>query len=238
MQKADPTHEEFPIAGLRSQLKSFETWLRQTGSTPVTARIYRKGVERWLGEIEDDLDSPQAIKWLQWTASPSVKRSTGYALRSFQAFLNSGFAGAAQLWTPRRLPPASRPRPQDVSDSGVRDLCFAAKRLLCTETSLTMRIWIRWLAESGVRRSESLIEWENINWERMSVTVHGKTGTRELPLSQKSLRRFLFLKLKGRLTPWTGAYGQTLGGGSLYNLFKKCSEAIAKPELRPHHLRQ
>ena len=143
MRTTDPKHEEFPIAGLRSQLNSFESWLRQSGSTPVTTRIYRKGVERWLGEMEDDPDSPQAIKWLQWTASPSVKRSTGYALRSFQAFLNNSFAGTAQLWIPSRLPPASRPRPRDVSDSVIRDLCFAAKQVLCRETSLTMRIWIR-----------------------------------------------------------------------------------------------
>jgi integrase len=235
MQTTDTTHERFPIAGLRSQLNSFETWLSQTGSTPVTARIYRKGVERWLGEIEDDPDSPQAIQWLQWTASPSVKRSTGYALRSFQAFLNSSFAGAAQLWTPRRLPPASRPRPRDVSDSMIRDLCFAAKRLFGKETGFTVRIWIRWLAESGVRRSESQIGWEDIDWKRMSVIVNGKTGSRELPLGRKCLRRFLFLKRRGRSTPWTGGRGQKLAGGSMYNCFKRCCGSIDQ-SLRPHHL--
>jgi hypothetical protein len=237
VQTLDTTYKAIPVTSFRSHLDSFRIWLSETGSSPITAKIYRKGVERWLGKIENNPDIPPSTKWLEWAAPASIKRTTGYALRSFHEFLNGVSKSPVEFWTPRRLPPASRPRPMEISGTVVHDLCLAAKRLFCKETSFTMRIWIRWLAESAVRRSESLIEWENISWERMSVTVHGKTGTRELPLSPSSLRRFLFLKQRGRSTPWIGARGQRLTTGSMYNLFKLCSRYIGRPDLRPHHLR-
>lgn len=199
VQTLDTASNNIPVTCLRSHLNSFETWLAQTGSARITAKTYRKGVDRWLCYCAQDLNTPPALQWLQWTASPSVKRSVGYALRAFQLFLGNVPVPNIQIWIPRRLPPASRPRPREVEPEVIRNLCLAAKRLFPTETGLTMRIWIQFLAESAVRRSESEIAWDNLDWTRESVAISGKTGARELPLSKKMMRRFAFLLRRGRV---------------------------------------
>jgi integrase/recombinase XerC len=179
-----------------------------------------------------------AVVWQRCALPRPMKRIIGYACRRYIAFMRGVMAETVELGVPSRLPEASRPNPRPVSADEFQKLSRAAKKLLPKETSLTVRIWLQFLRETGCRRAESDIDWTSIDWFRSSVTVRGKTGERELPLSRQMLRRFQFLfARKRRPYPWIGNRGQRLSMGVLYCLFKRISAAIGHRELRPHLLR-
>jgi integrase len=141
------------------------------------------------------------------------------------------------LGIPSRLPVASRPNPKPICDKHFRELSIAAKKIFPKETSISFRVWLQFLNETGCRRSESEIDWSSVDWLRRSVIVRGKTGERELPLSHKMIRTLQFLFCRRRSAPWTGCRSQILSAGVLYCLFKKAAEKIGRPDLRPHLMR-
>jgi len=81
-------------------------------------------------------------------------------------------------------------------------------------------VWLHLLDQTGVRRSESDIEWDAVDWQTGSVVVRGKTGERQIPLG-KSTTLLAWLRRRHGKYPWTGTRGQRLGAATLYNLLNE-----------------
>jgi integrase len=216
----------------------FEEWLRCSGASEITIRNYCSATRRWLEILSSNANLRPAVVYQRSALPKPMKRIIGYACRRYIAFMREVMGEIVELGTPSRLPAASRPNPRPISTDEFQKLSRAAKKLLPRETSMTVRVWLQFLYETGCRRSESDLEWSSIDWYRSSVTVRGKTGKRELPLSRQMVRRFQFLYARERRPyPWIGNRGQRLTVGVLYCLFKRISAAIGRSELRPHFLR-
>jgi integrase len=216
----------------------FEQWLRDSGASEITIRNYCSATRRWLEILSSNADLRPAIIYQRCSLSKPMKRIIGYACRRYIAFMSEVMGEIVELGIPSRLPAASRPNPSPISTDEFWKLSRAAKKLFPKETALTVRVWLQFLRETGCRRAESNIDWSSIDWFRSSVTICGKTGERELPLSRQMVRRFQFLfARKRRPYPWIGNRGQRLSMGVLYCLFKRISAAIGHSELRPHLLR-
>ena len=160
----------------------FESWLRDAGASEVTIRSYVAAIQKWLKILALNPGVRPVVVWQRSNASASVKRVVGYACRRYTIFASEVFDQRIDLGIPSRLPAASRPNPKPISEKHLRELGIAAKQLFPVETSLSFRVWIQFLNETGCRRSESEIDWSCIDWLRRSVVVRGKTGERELPL--------------------------------------------------------
>jgi site-specific recombinase XerD len=226
------------VAGFDAARKDFEAWLRQSGAREITARNYCAAIRRWLETLRSNTDLRPAIVRQRAPLPRAMKRMIGYACRRYTAFASEVLGVEIDLGIPSRLPTGSRPGPKPISDDELQQLSRAAKKLFPRETALSFRVWLHFLDETGCRRSESEIDWTAIDWSRHSVVVRGKTGTRELPLSARMVRKLEFLFRRKRKTyPWTGNKGQRLSGEVLYYLFKRGAAAIGRPGLRPHLLR-
>ncbi len=218
------------------QVEGFENWLAETGASEVTVENYGRGVRVWLETLKGSELRPAAA-WLRWQAPKSIKRLTGFACRRYSEYFKAMTGESIDLGVPERLPAASKPAPRPVSDSELKALLIAAKRILPRSTSFSFRVWLRLMEELGVRRGESDLTWGSFNFGEQTVRVNGKTGPRELPLSAKLSRCLLWLRRRNRACPWLGARGQRLSVGVLYNEFKRLAATVGAPELRPHHLR-
>ena len=217
-------------------MEGFEKWLLTAGASPVTVENYTRAVESWLGILADTSTRPN-LAWQQWDIGSASKRMAGFACRRFAEWVEEMTGEVLDLGIPKRLPAASSPQPKPISDEEFRGLLLAAKRILPTETGYSIRVWLQLLEALGLRRSESEVQWSAINWTKKSVIVTGKTGARELPLSEKMLRRLAWLRRRNWSFPWLGARDQELRGRVLYNIFKRVCVAAGAPELHPHLLR-
>lgn len=216
---------------------SFQAYLADLGSSPVTVRTYAKLAADWMGRLETDEFTTPAACWLRWEAPPQIKRLTGYACRAYARFSQEVLGQEIDLGIPRRLPPPSRPRPHAPSDAVVRRLRLAAKTTLPRETGYTVRVWISLVDELGLRRSEADIGWHQVDFDNAAVTVFGKTGPRALPLSAGLVRVLRWLHARRPDAPWSGARGQRLDAATLYEIFKDVARSVGAGHLRPHLLR-
>ncbi|MBV8279873.1 MAG: site-specific integrase [Verrucomicrobia bacterium] len=224
----------FKFCSVRSD---FEGWLKDAGASEITIRNYVAAIQKWLKVLALSPEERPAVIWQRSQMSASIKRVVGYACRRYAMFAAEVLGQRIDLGTPSRLPVASRPNPKPICDKQLRELSIAAKKIFPKETSISFRVWLQFLNETGCRRSESEIDWSSIDWLRRSVIVRGKTGERELPLSRKMIRTLQFLFRRRRSAPWTGCRSQMLSAGVLYCLFKKAAEKIGRPDLRPHLMR-
>jgi len=220
----------------RSAIEQFEAWLFEAGATEVTVENYSRAVRAWLAVLAESDEHPGAA-WTHWHVGKATKRMAGFACRRYINYLRETTGDMIDLGIPTRLPASSKPKPRPVSDAEFRALLLGAKRILPLETGYSIRVWLQFVAELGLRRSESEIEVSAINWREKSVFVDGKTGKRELPLSDKMLRRLAWLHQKNGDYLWRGARNQKLKGRVLYNIFKQVCAAAGAPNLHPHLLR-
>ena len=226
----------FNTSSVVTNVENFAIWLRETGASAVTATNYTRAVVRWLSLLEKEPSLRPAQVWLRWVGTASMKRITGYGLRRWREYNEAVLGLAIDVGVPSRLPAASAPRPRPIADSELRGLRIAAKSLLPAQTGVSFRVWLALVEELGLRRGESTLEWDQIDWSG-SVKVEGKTGQRELPLSQRMLRLLSWLRTKHQAAPWLGARNQKLSGGVLYNIFQSVSSSAGLLNLRPHLLR-
>jgi site-specific recombinase XerD len=218
------------------KLAEFAGWLEETGATPVTVHNYTRAVERWSDVLIENPGVRPGKLWQNWAAPKSMKRLVGYACRRWVEFFGAVLGETVDMGVPSRLPAASRPEPRPVTDAEFRRLHLTAKRILPSATAVSFRVWLHLLEQTGVRRTESDIDWAAIDWEKNSVVVRGKTGERELPLGSCG-RLLAWLKGKNPEFPWLGFRGQRLRGAALYNLFKRVARHAGLASLRPHLLR-
>ena len=221
----------------RSVRSDFEGWLKDAGASETTIRSYVAAIQKWLKILALSPEVRPAVVWQRSQLSASIKRVVGYACRRYAMFAAEVLGQRIDLGIPSRLSVASRPNPKPISDNQLRELSIASKKIFPKETSISFRVWLQFLNETGCRRSESEIDWSSVDWLRRSVVVRGKTGERELPLSRKMIRTLQFLFRRRRSVPWTGCRSQILSAGVLYCLFKKAAEKIGRPDLRPHLIR-
>ena len=217
-------------------IEGFEKWLFGSGASPVTVENYSRAVTAWLGVLEANEGHPGAI-WGRWNVGIATKRMTGFACRRYAEYVEETSGETLDLGIPKRLPAASRPNPQPVSDDDLGKLLRTAKAILPQETGFSVRVWLRFIESLGLRRSESEISWNDVKWSEKSVLVNGKTGERELPLSRKLIKLLEWLHRRNWKYPWRGARGQELKGQVLYNIFKQVCVAAGTPNLHPHLLR-
>jgi hypothetical protein len=177
----------FTFCSVRSD---FEGWLKDAGASETTIRSYVAAIEKWLKVLALSPEVRPAVIWQRSQLSASIKRVVGYACRRYAMFAAEVLGQRVDLGIPSRLPVASRPNPKPISDKHLRELSIAAKKIFPKETSISFRVWLQFLNETGCRRSESEIDWSSIDWLRRSVIVRGKTGEREiLPQEIGSLDR-------------------------------------------------
>jgi integrase len=219
-----------------TDVENFATWLLETGASRITAENYGRAVVRWLGIMQTHSSLRPAQVWLRWSGTPAMKRITGYALRRWREYNESILGLLIDIGVPSRLPAASAPRPRPISDQELRLLRLKAKSLLPVRIGNSFRVWLAMVEELGLRRSESEIGWDQVQWTG-SISVFGKTGRRELPLSRRMLRLLSWLRRQNPTYPWIGAHAQKLSGGVLYNIFQAVSSASGLLNLRPHLLR-
>jgi len=217
-------------------IEGYEKWLFETGATPSTVENYSRAVTTWLGVLDGNEGHPGAV-WSHWNVGKATKRMAGFACRRYAEYLKETTGSAPELGIPSRLPAASSPHPRPVSDDDFAKLLRAAREILPQETGYSMRIWLRFVEALGLRRSESEIRFDAVDFAKKSVVVDGKTGPRELPLTPKMLRRLAWLHRRNGEYLWLGARGQELKGRSLYNVFKTVCVAAGTPDLHPHLLR-
>jgi len=218
------------------KIEDFEIWLFEAGASPVTVDNYSRAVCAWFKVLEGNTGLP-GVAWKRWNVGVATKRMAGFACRRYVEYVEETTGKRVELGIPKRLPASTSPHPNPVSDDDFTKLLRAAKRVLPTETGISIRIWLQFVEALGLRRSESEIEWAAINWVGKSVTVDGKTGPRELPLTDQLLKKLAWLKRRNWNYPWLGARGQALKGRTLYNLFKTICVEAGTPDLHPHLLR-
>lgn len=227
----------FNTSTREKRITEFQEWLAETGATKVTIANYSRAVLRWFAVLSSDPKQRPAEVWRRWKATPPMKRLTGYALRRFCEFLKSVTGETVDVGVPSRLPSSSTPRPRPISDAELRTILRTAKAMLPLQTGFSFRVWVLFVEELGLRRSESQVDWSQFDWIRGAVTVTGKTGPRELPLGKQMIRRLRWLQRRHQAYPWRGARGQRLSAGGIYNLFKQVANAAGAGTLRPHLLR-
>ncbi len=227
----------FNTRSLETLIPEYRQWLTDTGASPITIDNYARAINRWFAILASNSTVRPSELWCRWNATPGIKRLAGYAGRRWTEFIASTYGENVDLGIPSRLPPPSAPRPRPISDTHFRLLTRTAKRILPERTGYSVRVWLAFVEELGLRRSESVIEWRQIDWVAQAVTVVGKTGSRELPLSGSMLRRLRWLRRKNPLFPWCGNRGQRLSGGVLYNAVRAVAAAGGESGLRPHLLR-
>lgn len=218
-------------------IPAFRSWLEETGATRVTIDNYARAIRRWLEVIASNPTIRPSELWRDWDAKPGIKRIAGYAGRRWIEFFRSTNGQQLDLGIPARLPPPSAPRPQPISDEHLQLLKRTAKLILPKRTAYSFRVWLALIEQLGLRRSEAMIEWRQIDWTTGSITVVGKTGARELPLNKSMMKLLGWLQRTHPLFPWCGARGQRLSAGVLYNTFKGVAAAAGVSGLRPHLLR-
>lgn len=217
-------------------LGGFEAWLLASGSSEITVENYSRAVGGWL-KILDRNDGNPTDLWAHWHTGKATKRMAGFACRRYAEYVKATSGNMIDLGVPNRLPLSSRPNPKPISDTDFRKMLLSAKRVLPRETGFSMRVWLQFVSELGLRRSESEVTIGAINWQEKAVRVTGKTGERELPLSRKMVRRLAWLHRRNGFYLWRGARGQELRGRTLYNLFQQICTAAGLPDLHPHLLR-
>lgn len=161
----------------------------------------------------------------------------GYSCRQYEEFTRQVFGIRDDTGVPTRLPNYPRVNPREVTNREKRQLLLAAKFLLPIETAFSFRCWLQFLDETAARRGESVIHFEQIDWQRNTVMLRGKTGIRELPLSSQLRRRLAWLLRRHPHAVWCGHRLQPLTAGSLYNIFKAVAHYCGMGDLRPHHFR-
>lgn len=216
--------------------RAFGTFLAREGMSPTTVEMYSQLAGRWIAHLGASDCATPAEAWSEWEAPAQLRRVAGYACRAFERFAET-LGNEIDLGVPRRLPPAPRPRPRAVTDPELRALLATARVLFSRETGITVRIWLHLLDSLGLRRTESIVSWDQFDLASGTVTVHGKTGTRTLPLSRRMCRLLRWLHRRRPRTPWVGSRGRRLGGATLYKYFKRLARAAGMPHLRPHLLR-
>lgn len=216
--------------------RGFGSYLTREGLSPTTVEMYARLAGRWINHLGDSDCATPAEAWSQWEAPAQLRRVAGYACRAFERFAET-LGKEIDLGVPRHLPPAPRPRPRAITDAELQTLLATARVLFTRETGITVRIWLRLLDSLGLRRTESIVAWDQFDFDAGTVTVHGKTGTRTLPLSRRLRRLLGWLHRCRPGSPWIGTRGHCLGGATLYKYFKRLARAAGMPRLRPHLLR-
>lgn len=216
--------------------RGFGSYLTREGFSPTTVEMYSRLAGRWITHLGDSDCATPAEAWSRWEAPAQLRRVAGYACRAFERFADA-LGKEIDLGVPRHLPPAPRPRPRAITDTELRTLLTTARILFTSETGITVRIWLHLLDSLGLRRTESIVSWDQFDFAAGTVTVHGKTGTRTLPLSRRMRRLLGWLHRRRPGSPWVGSRGRRLGGATLYKYFKRLARAAGLPRLRPHLLR-
>jgi integrase len=226
----------FNTLTIESRVCSFKEWLKETGASDVTIQNYTRAVVRWSLVLEENKSLRPAEVWRQSHTTRAMKRMTGYACRRWSEFCRSVFDETADFGVPSRLPSGSTPNPRPVTNDEFRRLLLAAKQILPRRTSYSFRAWLHFCEQTGVRRTESDIDWNSVDWLEGAIVVRGKTGQRQLPLGR--MRRLLgWLVRKNPAFPWVGCRGQRLSPSVLYNLFKRVASHAGLAALHPHRLR-
>ena len=214
-----PSASSLSLGSVIENLPSFCDWLVELGMSSNTAAQYSRAVERWVTHLTNGHEASRCRAWREWSATPSTKRLSGYAGRQFCIFADDVLRCSIDLGIPRHLPPNSQPSPAPLTRAVQLALARRAKLLL--SDSATFRVWLAFLLETGCRRCETILAWQNFDLNASTVTVLGKGGrSRTLPLSARMVRLLAWQK-KRSTAPWRGRKAD-----SLYRQFKRCAQAL------------
>lgn len=211
----------------------FEMWLRQRGASAETVRAYIRCLKNWdQNRLICNYRNAQA--WAAWPVSPHTRRLAGYAARQYQNFSEEE-GTPVDLRIPR-LRLVSRPHPKLISEVEIR-LLKLALRGLPKHTRYSMRVWIYVLDTLGIRRGETPMTWDHINFIDCTMIVSGKTGTRILPLTKKLVRLLKWLRKSHPRVPWIGAKGQAMSIATMAGLLRCAVIKANVPNIHCHLFR-
>lgn len=112
--------------------------------------------------------------------------------RAFHAFF-SFMEQRHRLLSPMGDVARQKPKRKDM-----RFLCpLELNHVLAQDLSLRDRALLSFYSESGSRSSEGIIRWRDIHPETLTVSVSGKTGSREVPITLRTLRLLEALRPAG-----------------------------------------
>jgi hypothetical protein len=216
-------------------LADFGAHLRSSGSSPVTAETYERRIRTYLAyfnEARTQFATPQ-LAFAAWQSTDSMRRLTGYALRSYELWLRDFAIADVCFGASRRLPAGSRPNPQPMSQRDFLLICRTARRILPRESGLSLRAFVLVLHELACEGLSFLRGTKSIGAQGCCAWMRGAF----LPLSTRAMRVLRLLRRRSSIAPWMSARGQSLSAASLSYLFKRTCRACALPTRRLHHLR-
>lgn len=218
--------------GLSGLIRSFELALRVEGLRPSTIRHYVKDVEGFAASVGER--SPRRIKIedirqyvldYQDGHAPKTVREMQLALRRFFRFLrDEGEVGRDLTEHIKLVNYRVEPQPT-YSESEVKQLLMVCDG--STRQGVRDRAILLTLFDTGVRESE-LISMDLPDYERRSVRVSGKTGTRDVPLGLATLQAVDRYVRKWGLTEgplWRGKKGELTPSGVLQIVRRRSRQA-------------
>jgi integrase len=207
-------------------LELFLVGCRARGLSIVTVDWYGRLLERFLrGRRELPLDVGEVEEFLGLPgASQGTRHAYFRALRVFYGWLERrGLVGSnpLRLVTPPRV---RRSPPMGLERGEVRRVMAAA---LCRRDKVMLSL----LLDTGIRLGELMsMRWEWVGED--TFWVSGKTGKREIPLSE-----WMRFALVGVELPWRSARGGSLTAKGMYLAVRRCLQRAGVRKGGPHLLR-
>jgi len=220
----------------------FTEWMIKSGVSDGTTQDYCHAIARYFAYLETTSVSLERAFW-QYDTTLSMRRLTGFALRRLERFYWEGEGKKIDFGIPPRLASPSRPKPSPVPRGEIFLILRTARRIYPRgrkkeRLGRTFRAWLLLTLEWGARIGETEITWDQIDLERGSVLLRGKTGEDWAPISARGIRILGYLRrcAPAASGPFTGIQGKMVSSDYLYRIFKDVCQT-AGLDCHPHQLR-
>jgi integrase/recombinase XerD len=199
--------------------------------SPQTIQFYEGHLRRGAESFPELPETPEPLKAYlgKLAGAPETVHGAYRCLKALYRFLRRryGLTNPVELIEPPRRPRKRMPTLEPLQ----------MMRMICLAGKPRDRALLLVLADTGARVGEIAgLQWRDIHDDTISVT--GKTGEREVPISDETRRLLLSLRAKGDYV-FTNYRGEPISRQGIYLIVSACMEktGITGPKLGPHRLR-